>query len=258
MSRNQPVVKKVNIKLKIVFAAVLVAAVLLAAGCAEEHQVELAVEPEEGGSADGAGSYEHESLVTVEAEPAEGYVFAGWSEDGESVSEEKVYQFEVMADRSLTALFEKEVTFIEMDLFFGGREAIETGQTGESGYVTPYTIEISDPGDQEALLKLLLEELFKGPHQEEEALTAVVHEQLDILAVAVDPDEGVAEVDVCNEMFGEQWPGGSLPGTVFRQAVVLTASQLPEINAVIVSVEGGLWDDSHRIWDSPLAPEDIL
>ncbi len=258
MFKNQPVVKKENIKLKIVFAAAFVAAALLAPGCAEEHQVELAVEPEEGGRVDGAGSYEYETLVTLEAEPAEGYVFAGWSEDGESVSEEKVYQFEVVEDRNLTALFEKEAACIEVDLFFGNREAVETGQTGEYGYVTPYTIEISDPDAPEALLEAVLEELFKGPHQEEEALTAVVHEQLDILAVVVEPDEGVAEVDVCKEMFGEQWPGGSLSGTVFMQAVVLTATRLPEINAVIVMVEGKLWDDSHRIWDSPMGPEDVL
>jgi len=40
--------------------------------------------------------------------------------------------------------------------------------------------------------------------------------------------------------------------------VVLTATRLPEINAVIVMVEGKLWDDSHRIWDSPMGPEDVL
>jgi len=258
MIRNLPVIKMGNIKINALVVVILVVALLLASGCVEEHQVELAAEPEEGGSVDGAGSYEHETLVTVQAELAEGYVFAGWSEDGEIVSEEKNYQFEVVADRSLVALFEEEVGYIEVDLFFGDREAINTGQTGEYGYVTPFTIEISDPEDPDALLQKALEELIKNPPAQEEDLTGVVHDRLDILAVEVDPGQGVAEVDVSAEMFGEQWPGGSLPGTVFMQAVVLTATQFPEINAVIVTVEGKLWDDSHRIWDSPLGADDVL
>ncbi len=258
MLRNLPVIKMGNLKIYFCLAAVLVMAVLFATGCAEEHQVELAAEPEEGGSADGAGSYEHKTLVTVKAEPAEGYVLAGWSEDGEIVSEEKDYQFEVVEDRSLVALFEEEVGYIEVDLFFGDREAVETGQTGEYGYVKPFTVEISDPDDPEALLQMTLEELIKGSPAEKEDLADVVHNRLNILAVAVDPGESVAEVDVSAEMFGEKWPGGSLPGTVFMQAVVLTATQFPEVKAVIVTVEGELWDDSHRIWDSPVEPEDVL
>ena len=257
MYRNLPVINMKNLKPYFLFAAVLVMAVFFVTGCAEDHQVELAADPAQGGSVDGAGNYEHETLVVVQAEPAEGYVFTGWSEDGEIVSEEEIYQFELVEDRNLTALFEEKVTYMEVALFFGDREAIDTGQTGEYGYVTPFYIELSDPKDPEVLLQKVMEELIKGPPAEED-LAAVIHEQLDILAITVNPDEGVAEIEVCAEMFGEQWPGGSLPGTVFMQSVVLTATQLPEVNEVVVTVEGELWDDSHRVWDSPLGSDDVL
>ncbi len=257
MFRIKPSKRMGQVRSNALGVVILAVALLFASGCAEEHRVELAAEPEEGGSVDGAGSYEHEALVAVQAEPAEGYVFAGWSEAGEVVSEDETYRFEAVEDRNLTALFEEKAADMEVALFFGHRDAIDTGQTGEYGYVTPFNIEISDPKDPEVLLQKVLEKLIKGPPAEED-LAAVIHEQLDILAVTVDPDEGVAEIDVCGEMFGEQWPGGSLPGTIFMQSVVLTATQFTEVNTVVVTVEGELWDDSHRVWDSPLGPDDVL
>lgn len=239
-------------------AAIVTLLLLFAAGCEEEHRVELAAEPETGGSVEGAGSYGHEAVVKVEAEPAEGYVFAGWREDGEIVSAEESFQFEILGDRKLTAVFEQEAAYVTVELFFGDREAIETGVTGEYGYVRPVAVEMEDPEDPEVLLREALEELIKGPDPGEEELRAVVHDGLEILDVVIDPAEGEAEVDVCAEMFGEQWPGGSLPGTVFMQAVVLTSIQFPEVNAVIVTVEGEQWEDGHQIWDRPLGPDQVL
>jgi len=247
-------------KKKILILALLLPVFLLSLsifGCEEEQRLDVSAEPEEGGSVEGAGSYEQRKEVEVKAVPAEGYVFAGWQKEGEIVGTEDVYRFTIERDISLVALFEEELEYVTVDLFFGCSEAIHTGDTGEYGYVTPYSIEISEPEDPETLLRVALKELIKGPPPEEEAYSAVVYETLEVLAVKID-EEKVAEIAVSEEMFGEQWPGGSLPGTVFMQSVVLTATQFPEVDAVIVTVEGELWDDSHRIWEAPVGPQDVI
>ncbi len=229
---------------------VLILILIFVAGCPrEEYQVSLESNPQEGGQVSGAGSYSPESKVTVEAEPAEGYVFVRWEENGETVSMEKSYEFTVKEDRNLVAVFQVET--VTVDLYFGWLEAIEKGEPGEYGYVTPITREIADPQDPEALLRSTLEELIKGPAPGEEGVSPVVHDSLKILQVEI--EDGLATIDVCEEMFGEDWSGGTLKGIVFVQSMLHTAAQFPEVEEVLVLVEGEYWDDGHLIWDQPLS-----
>jgi len=190
----------------------------------------------------------------VEAEPAEGYVFAGWSEDGQVVSEKEYYQFAIKEDKSLVALFEVAVEYKEVDLYFGCQEAIQTGETGEYGYVTPVRSEIADHEDPEILLQLTLEELFKGPDPGEEAFSPVVYDEVEILDLEIG-DNRVATINLSEAMFGDQWPGGSLAGNIFIQSITWTSAQFNEVDEVLVLVEGEYWDDGHRIWEEPKAPE---
>jgi hypothetical protein len=53
----------------------------------------------------GGGSYTHGSAVTVVAQPAEGYDFVNWTEDGIEVSTDASYTFTADSDRSLVANF---------------------------------------------------------------------------------------------------------------------------------------------------------
>jgi secreted trypsin-like serine protease len=63
--------------------------------------------PSAGGNVDGAGEYEHGSMVTLTAIPANGYEFVEWTEDGESIAEAgNIYAFEAVMDRDLVAHFE--------------------------------------------------------------------------------------------------------------------------------------------------------
>ncbi len=242
-------------KMKILLVFVLAAAVLVV-GCTAEHQVSLEANPEEGGNVEGAGTYEQNTAVTVQAEPFEGYVFAGWEEAGEIVSNEKSYQFEIEADKTLVALFEEEeAAYQEVDLYFGYTEAIQTGETGRYGYVSPYRAEVPDHDHPEKLLTVTLEALFEGPDPEEEDFSPVVRDPVQIIALEID-EGGLATLNLSEEMFGEQWPGGSLAGNVFIQSVLWTATQFAEVNEVMVLVEGEPWDDGHRIWDDPKAPEE--
>jgi hypothetical protein len=67
------------------------------------YQIELHLEPAEGGAVFGAGMYEEGSLCTVAIALSEHYEFVNWTENGIEVSTESSYSFVVDADRSLVA-----------------------------------------------------------------------------------------------------------------------------------------------------------
>ena len=72
-----------------------------------EHQyfVEVYASPENGGAVSGGGSYGfgEEALLTAEASGC--YMFSGWYENGQHVSEDQEYRFDVFNDRVLEARF---------------------------------------------------------------------------------------------------------------------------------------------------------
>ncbi len=53
----------------------------------------------------GGGTYNYETLVTINAVPNEGYSFVNWTEGSEVVSTEENYSFTITSDRELTANF---------------------------------------------------------------------------------------------------------------------------------------------------------
>ncbi len=53
----------------------------------------------------GGGVYYPGEAVSLRAEPAEGFAFERWSENGETVSESPEYRFPAERDRRLTAVF---------------------------------------------------------------------------------------------------------------------------------------------------------
>ena len=74
----------------------------------EEYKVELSAEPAEAGTLEGAGTYDVDETVIVEAEANEGYKFINWTEDGTQVSSDKAYTFNIAQDRNLIANFEEK------------------------------------------------------------------------------------------------------------------------------------------------------
>ena len=71
------------------------------------YTVSLSAQPDEGGSVQGAGTFNENSQVTVSATPNNGYKFVKWTENGVQVSTSASYQFTLTKDRNLVALFEE-------------------------------------------------------------------------------------------------------------------------------------------------------
>lgn len=67
-------------------------------------------DPEEGGTIEGAGTYDGGTVITLTAIPSEGYDFCYWEENSQQVSTEVNYTFLVETDRNLVARFSMPLT----------------------------------------------------------------------------------------------------------------------------------------------------
>jgi M6 family metalloprotease-like protein len=74
--------------------------------CTPSWDVILTADPAGGGTVTGDGSYADNILVTVTASPNPGYAFVNWTEGVTVVSTSDTYQFNITADRTLTANFQ--------------------------------------------------------------------------------------------------------------------------------------------------------
>ncbi len=73
----------------------------------KSYTIGVSANPENGGTVEGGGSYDHGQNCTVKATPAEGYAFTNWTDDGEVASEDADYTFTVTSNRTLVANFKE-------------------------------------------------------------------------------------------------------------------------------------------------------
>ncbi|MBQ0831986.1 Ig-like domain-containing protein [Marinobacter sp.] len=71
----------------------------------EKFSIETNVTPSMAGSVSGAGEYPQGSTFNLEAEANSGYIFAGWKEDGITISNQPSLEAEASENRSFTAEF---------------------------------------------------------------------------------------------------------------------------------------------------------
>ena len=69
------------------------------------YEITVAANPEEGGTVEGAGTYQHFSECTLTATPNAGYSFVNWTKDGEVVANSDSYTFEVTEGGAYVANF---------------------------------------------------------------------------------------------------------------------------------------------------------
>ncbi len=98
-----------------IIAIICVTFIATLIGCAVEHKVSIEVVPEDGGTVGGDGVYSDEEHVILDATPGEGFAFKGWEEYGEIVTTNSTYEFEIVEDRFLRAIFEEEAEVEVMD-----------------------------------------------------------------------------------------------------------------------------------------------
>lgn len=69
------------------------------------YDVTVAADPANGGTVSGAGTFAQGTEVTVTAEPAENFEFLYWEENGDTITTQPQYTFNILSNRSLTAHF---------------------------------------------------------------------------------------------------------------------------------------------------------
>ena len=74
------------------------------------HTITAVADPEEGGTVEGAGTYDGGTVITLTATPNAGYSFVHWKENGTVVSTNANYSFTVSSDRNLVAFFSLPLT----------------------------------------------------------------------------------------------------------------------------------------------------
>ncbi|ACB84629.1 leucine-rich repeat domain-containing protein [Natranaerobius thermophilus] len=97
-------------------------------GCTPEYEVEIQADPEEAGEIEGEGTYEEGEEVTVEAEPNEGYEFKKWEKEGEEVSQDQEYKFEIEESIELVAEFAETVNIPDENLEAAIKEELGVDQ----------------------------------------------------------------------------------------------------------------------------------
>ena len=82
------------------------------------YTITATASPEEGGSVSGAGTFNQGETCMLTATANVGYTFINWTEDGEVVSTESIYEFTVTADRNLVANFEETISMFPQTFLF--------------------------------------------------------------------------------------------------------------------------------------------
>lgn len=94
--------------------------------------VTVAASPAEGGIVTGGGTYGPGVTVAVKADPAPGWRFAGWAENGSTVTKLSEYTFVASGRHTLTAVFEEEQTEVKSEVKVSSLTQVPAGLIGTS------------------------------------------------------------------------------------------------------------------------------
>lgn len=97
-------------------------------GPTPHYTIAATADPAAGGTVTGAGSKEEGSQCTLVATPNSGYVFDGWFENGQLVSNNQTLSFTVNADRTLVAQFAEHTGSNFDNVMIGSTPWTQNGQ----------------------------------------------------------------------------------------------------------------------------------
>ena len=82
----------------------------------ESYAINVSANPSEGGTVNGGSTYTYGESCTVTATANEGFDFVNWTENGEEVSNEAAYTFNVTGGRTLVANFEAQTYEVKVSI----------------------------------------------------------------------------------------------------------------------------------------------
>lgn len=134
----------------------------------------------------------------------------------------------------------------DITLYFGNRDATA---------VVAETRTVSIPADAQLpdLLRIAVEELIKGPRNQD--LSPTIPPDTRVLSVSVEED--VAHVDFSREMHTQHW-GGAAGESITVQSIVNTLTEFPDIQRVLMTVEGQPLAIEHMVLDQPVGRSEDL
>jgi spore germination protein GerM len=142
---------------------------------------------------------------------------------------------------------------VRIELYFSDNAAVARNEPGETGFMKKVTREFPHTL---GVLRLSLEELIRGPLPGEGDLAPTLPATTRILDLRI--KDRVAIVDLSPAVLTDPGsPQGSFAGALFIRSLVLTATQFPTVDAVLVKVNGEPWCDGHFTWEHPLGRADL-
>lgn len=116
---------------------------------ARNIDVFITINPPEGGSADGDGSYQVGDEVTVTASSNSGFTFRNWTKDDQEIATTEEYTFTAVSNTRLSANFTREITYnLTYEAGAGGRIEGNISQTVKEGEDGSAVQAFPEPGYQ--------------------------------------------------------------------------------------------------------------
>lgn len=128
----------------------------------------------------------------------------------------------------------------DVTLYFGNQDA--TAVVGETRQIT-----VPQNTNTEGLIRLVLEELVKGPERED--LKPTIPKEVKILSVKI--QSAIAEVDFSEEMYTKHGRGATGEAMTIN-SIVNTLTEFPEIQKVKMTVVGQPMNIEHAILEEPV------
>ena len=117
----------------------------------ESVTITLDADPPAGGEVTGGGTFDPEDTVSIEAQPAEFYEFAGWFDGEEAVSSSSTHEFEAETDLTITARFSQVETAALVNLPDEGDLALFAADHAQEGLAFVVTEEETIGDDQQGI-----------------------------------------------------------------------------------------------------------